>query len=818
MKIRRYMFIVITFLLCFSVNVFADSLNFEPFLSMATDITENQVKVALGFAGEEIMTVKETLTYDSNKLTLVEVQALDNFNVTTSPERKEGKYRTIDILADSDYSFNESNYAVLVFEVKPAFKKKNKSDIFLYDYTASGPDKIKYRSKGVISTLNRVSLSEMNFVLDNITDSTKIKYWVLNHMYVFVIILLIIVGAVVVILLLPSKRKKEVREKSTEDLLKPENYDPTSANIKIDKEAIEAIDKVEKPIDMTQAIIVNEDVKPFGDIVGKFDDNPSNTQPTQNNDAPNAFASQPTNGNIESEPLPQVTGERVEMGTSVNGFDPFNATVMPQTKEETKQEESLETLEKLDELPKEKNGMEGLSVINPQVFEEAETPILKEESSVQNTLNSQDELIQNNQAAPLEMPATKDNNSNNGNNILSILFMMLIVSYSFITFASADEAKYQVDALRDAIVGRASYDKQLDYNNDGKIDVLDLIETKDLTNCSFENLLSTDPGFAEIHGKSNNLISTDSEYVAPTKRTKMFDKTTRSTTKRTTRDSGSSSSNSGGIRTTGERTTRSTAEKTTRATTVRTTNAPTFKQKYSITVSASNGSVSPTSFELEVGKSKSVTLSPNPGFTLDESASSCSNASYSFSGSRLVVSNPTNNVLCNIKFVSKGNVKVTLTYYLGNGKSDTNTPTFTYTAKSINNGGNGVYNQTWSTGVPLPSGYKLKEAPTCGNYNSGTYSVVIPATSTTCKMYFDPILYDFKVHITGQASQINGGTLARIFYGEKKKIEFESNTLYKNVSCTGGASIRLSKVGKAPYHYSFYYTHNSASNAVCTIS
>lgn len=807
MKIKKYLVVFLISLFCFCNVVNAESSNFEPFLTMATDITENQIKIALGFEGEEIMTIKETLTYDSNKLTLVEVQALDNFTVTTSPEKKDGKYRTVDILADSDYSFSESNYAILIFEVKGSFKKKNKSDIFLYDYTASGPEKIKYRSKGFISTLNRVSLSEMNFVLENITSSTKTKYWIINHIYIFVIIAFIIVGAVVTILLLPSKRKNEVREKSTEDLLKPENYDPSSSNIKIDREAIDAIGKVEKPIDMTQAIIVDENVKPFGDVTSRFDNN-ANTQQVQNNTSTSA-----DNTPLQNNAPVQVTGEHVDMGTSVNGFDPFNATVMPELKENTNQ--TIETLEDMVETlpddvqstPVVNNPNEELTVINPQTFENVELPKLNEDVNIG---------VGNN----ISSDTNNNSNNQNGNNVLSILFALLAVTSLCSVAVKAEESKYQVSSLRDCIVGRISFDKQLDYNNDGVVDVLDIIETKDLSNCSFENLLSTDPGFAEVHGKSNNLISTDSEYVAPTKKTKLIggDKTT---TKKTTTKQSSGGSSSGGAKTTTSRTTKEkvTNSTTTRAGATRATTTKASTQKYSVTINGTNGSASPNSFELETGKSKSVTLSANSGFVIDTASSSCSNVSYSFNGTTsMVLSNITNNATCTLKFVSKGNVKVTLTYFTGKGKSETTTPTYTYTSKTISNDGKGSYGQTWSTGVPLPSGYKLKEAPTCGNYNAGTYSIVIPATSITCKMYFDPILYDFKVSLAGQAGQINGGTLARIFYGEKKKIEFEANTLYSTASCTGGGSIKLTKTGRGPYHYSFYYTHNTASNAVCNVS
>lgn len=55
---------------------------------MEPDITENRVNVVLGFTGEEVMIVNQTLSYDSSKLKLVEVLPMDNFEVTTSIEKK----------------------------------------------------------------------------------------------------------------------------------------------------------------------------------------------------------------------------------------------------------------------------------------------------------------------------------------------------------------------------------------------------------------------------------------------------------------------------------------------------------------------------------------------------------------------------------------------------------------------------------------------------------------------------------------------------------------------------------------------------------
>ena len=825
-KSIKYFLVIFVSIFGFSLSVLAESSNFEPFITMDTDITENQVKLALGFAGEELMTVKSTLAYDSNKLSLVEVQALDNFNVTTSLEESDGKYRTIEILADSDYSFNESNYVVLVFEVKNNFKKNNKSDVFLYDYTASGPEKIKFRSKGVIATLNRVSISEMNFVLDNIDNGTKTKYWLLSHIYLFVIIILVIVGVVVLILLLPSKRKKEMREKTSEESIKADNYDPSQSNIKIDREAIDAIGKVEKPIDMTQAIIVNEDVKPFGDIVGKFDSVEDKNTPEQvnaveapinvfENRTPDLMNASNNQAPVNQTELPKVTGEVKDVGTSVNGFDPFNATIDNQDNSD----KTVETLEEMPVLKENVNNQQSapnseLTVINPQNFESVELPKLNEDINLGVSSNNDE-----------------NKTSNNGSNILSILFVLFMLSSFLVTNVFAEEGNFQISALRDCVVGRTAYDKSLDYNNDGVVDILDIIETKDLTNCSFENLLSTDPGFAEIHGKSNNLISSDSNYVPPTKRAGK--KTTRTTKERTTRNTttrkqsggsssgGSSSGGSSGGSSSGATNRTTTARNTTtrNTTTRRTTTGKTQAPTYNVKINTTNGSANPSSFDLQVGKSKTVTLTPIEGYTLDEASSKCSGVAYSFSSStRLMLANISGNATCNLKFVPSSDIRVTLNYYIGKGNSNYVTPDISYSSKSVSNGGNGVYNQKWSTGVALPTGYRLREAPSCGSYSNGVFSITIPANSITCKMYFDPLLYNFRVYVSGQSSQINTGTLTRIFYGEKKKIEFPSNSLYKNVSCSGGTASKLSRSGSSPYMYSFYYTHGSTGDATCNIS
>ena len=78
----------------------------------------------------------------------------------------------------------------------------------------------------------------------------------------------------------------------------------------------------------------------------------------------------------------------------------------------------------------------------------------------------------------------------------------------------------------------------------------------------------------------------------------------------------------------------------------------------------------------------------------------------------------------------KCDIRVTLNYYIGKGNSNYVTPDISYSSESVSNGGNGVYNQKWSTGVASPTGYRLREAPSCGSYSNGVFSIITCCIST----------------------------------------------------------------------------------------
>ena len=273
MKNWKYIILIILMnFLCIS-SVLADSSKFEPILTMPGDITEDEVVVLLGFAGEDIMVINNKLTYDSRYLELVNVQALENFNVTVSNESIDGKWATVNILGDSMYSFKETNYATLTFKVLDKFKVNKKVDVFFYDYEAAGSEKYKYRSSGMLFEMQRETQSNMIYITRNCDSAMKIEYWCVSHWYIFVFGLLIIIGIIVFIILVPGKRYKEkrnekIREEMNQKTISNGNIDP----VKINMEAIDSIGVEKQEVDMSQAITVGE-VAAFKDNTAeaKFD-------------------------------------------------------------------------------------------------------------------------------------------------------------------------------------------------------------------------------------------------------------------------------------------------------------------------------------------------------------------------------------------------------------------------------------------------------------------------------------------------------------------------------------------------------------------
>lgn len=335
------LFVLIDFL-CIS-TVLADSSKFEPILTMPGDITEDEVVVLLGFAGEDIMVINNKLTYDSRYLELVNVQALENFNVTVSDESTEGKWTTVNILGDSMYSFKETNYAIVTFKVLDKFKVNKKVDVFFYDYEAAGSEKYKYRSSGMLFEMQRETQSNMIYITKNCDTAMKIEYWCVSHWYIFVIGLLIIIGIVAFIILFPGKRYKEkredkIREEMNQKKVSSGNIDP----VKINMEAIDSIGKENEEKDMSGAITVGE-VAAFKDNTAeaKFDHINQANQNANNSQIPTNLDAFDMNANIQKPNTDVIDIDEIDNKEQANqNANPENLVLFQPKFEENQNEEN----------------------------------------------------------------------------------------------------------------------------------------------------------------------------------------------------------------------------------------------------------------------------------------------------------------------------------------------------------------------------------------------------------------------------------------------------------------------------------------------
>lgn len=764
MKYIRYFFTI--FVCMIAVNVYAATSNFEPTINMAPDITENQISVIVGYKGENIMALTQNIAYEREYLTLIDVTMMDNFVVTKGNEQQEGNFQTIKLLADSDYAFEDINYAVLTFELKDKFKVGKSSKVFMYTYEAAGPNKDKYRHKGYEMTLRRDDVGEMAFLLKAIDSSTKREYWLSQNYLIIIAVVLVLVGIVATIFLIPSKRKKEKRaEKIREELngnkQVSEKKSKDIAPIKIDYDMIEDIGTVKKEVDMSQAIEVS-DLKPFGNAEGKY-----STESHESNNIDGVNIQQ--NSMSQLNPTNQMVAETMA--------PPMQATVEMQA------------------MASENNKAEA-PAIDAFSMKIDNTPIPSQESIAQEIVNTDESQRNDTLSAGIqELPEEKqedlilfqptfgdneENNSNNGNNNIMSLILLLIVSVGLL-IPNIRALEYRVEELRDCIVGNIPYDKELDYNNDGKVDVADIIETKDLSNTSLEPDAPTH-NFKPIENEGGYVTEPITEPVptvtTTTEKTTKFNLNT--TTKRTT------TKNTPNKTTTTKTTT--TKKTTTKKTTTTKTQAPT----YTVSLVTNHSSANKNSASVVSGKSTSFTVTPNTGYTFD-SASCTGGASvtYSKTSKKLDVKNVTSNVTCTANFKERDDMKVTI--------SATHGKVSPATLK-------GAYKSSVSSTVSPSTGYQYK-SHSCTNGLSATYdtnsnSLVIKSLTDdgSCKVVFEEKTFQMTVKVSGIEKKFSAK------YNVSTDYTFETNKNLTKLKCNGLTRVfTKNDLGNGSYKYVFSY-------------
>ncbi|MDE6141268.1 MAG: hypothetical protein K2G03_01555 [Bacilli bacterium] len=736
MKYFRY---ILTMFFCIiAINVYAATSNFEPTINMEPDITENQISIIVGYKGENIMAVTQTISYEEDYLSLVDVTMMDNFVVTKGNEKKDSSFQTLKILADSDYAFEDINYAVLTFELKDKFKVGKSSKVFMYSYEAIGPNKDKYRHKGYEMTLRRDEVGQMAFLLKIIDSSTKREYWLSQNYLIIIAAVLGIGGIIAMIFMIPTKRKREKRaEKIHKEMVEGKNPEKKSIDpIKIDYDMIEDLGTVKKEVDMSQAIEVS-DLKPFGETEGKF------------------VSSEMVKATSQVQQMPQTPVITQDAFNAVGNGDSsiveeapinaFNMTIdsgLANKNQESRQENEQNVVTPMMEVR-----------LNPQVISnQGDNQAVNSNSSFKEIPEEKKEdLI-------LFQPTFGDENaedgtSNNGNIPPLSIILVLILSLSLLV-PHVMAIEYRVSELRDCIVGNIPYDAELDYNNDGKVDIADIIETKDLSN----TILGDDK-------PSHNFKPVESEGVHVT------DPTTTIVTSReptTTTKKGVFNINTTPKRTTSKGTTtkKTTTKKTT---TSRTTTTKTTATKYTVTLNTNNSKADRNSVIVVSGKTATFKVTPNVGYTYD--SVSCGNGAsvtYSKSTKKLEVKSVNANMSCTINFKERDDMKLTVT--ASHGKVSPSTV-------------KGAYKASVSSKVTPSNGYQYKSHSCTNGLNatydeaSGTLTVKSLIDDGSCKVIFEEKTYQMTIKVSGIEKKYNSK------YNQKTSFSIESNKVYKKLKC-----------------------------------
>lgn len=768
-KISLLFIFLISFL--FNIDIVsAGSSNFEPTIFMGSDITEDQVQILMGFKGEQAMALSHKISWDSEYLTFVDIYPLENFVVTKGKIVEDGRYRTIEIVSDSDYAFLDTNYALIIFSVTPKFKKGKNSDVIFYTYEGAAPDKTRMRHVGLVQTLQRTSASEMLYSLKPIDDDVRFKYWLLENYMLLVFGVLIVVALVVFILVLPTRRKNEAREKTVslqtkgDKLQKFGDLDP----IKIDMEKIASMGEEKKEIDMSEAIVVSE--------YQPFENNPSR-KTADDKENIQSFASIVDLANNSEKPVEKVSEEPV--------LNAFNQQAV--LTEET------------------------ITVTQDTKFDVGANNQVVEANGQDNDDELFHEIKDNPDNLILFQPSEFDNKNDN-NKINSFLILLLVVSSLLLPFkvmaedfldsiiGGNDESvdtTYDVDGIRNCIVKNVDFDIAYDLNVDDKCDVLDLIYTKDLSNIVLPDDENTSPGFADINGESSIGIGEKKTSSTTTKK----GKTTKTTTRKTTTKKNSSSGGSDNKKTTTRKT-------TTKKTTSKKTTTTTGTEMFNVEVKYNNAK--PDVVKQTVAKKTKAyfTFTVDHGYVYD--SVTCTNnqsASYSKSSNKLTVKSLTNNTVCTVVFDVRTDMTVKVSGI--NALS-----TSAYTVK-------GEYLKSGSVTIKPKTGYQYKKH-SCNKvkatYSGTTFTVTSLTDDDTCTIEFEGIPYDLVIQDESGKTLLTVNTRY-----SSSTYDFSivlTNGSYTSARCKTGSTtktISLSAPTAASGGYKYILPYRVTGNTVCTM-
>ena len=181
---------------------FAESTNFQPTYEVDTEIKDNYLYIMLGYEGDDIENIDETIAFKTGTIELTSIDAMNGYSVKKQELTKDGKYTKINLSIENAELATNKNYAILEFKVN----NTKYTDLFFYNIDGLNI-KSKFRNNGNILALRKDN-DLMITTKKDITSSTKTQYFFINNMNIFIIIGVCLFICLMVFINLPSKKKK----------------------------------------------------------------------------------------------------------------------------------------------------------------------------------------------------------------------------------------------------------------------------------------------------------------------------------------------------------------------------------------------------------------------------------------------------------------------------------------------------------------------------------------------------------------------------------------------------------------------------------
>lgn len=436
-KVYKVLAFLILCFISFNMNVFASE--FDTKILLENEISDdNTISIVLGYTGKNIMAIQNSVSYDDSMLELMAVSPLSDFVVTKSELYSSKNYTSFDLVADTNNTYVDMNYAVLTFQIKEKFVKGKYTKIFFYSYLSAGPYKDKYRNSGYYLDIKNDGGRYISYVRYTINKNTRLKIWFDDNLFFIVGFSILILLLIIILIRIPGLIIK---------------YKEIDLERKIDRNRNDDIRPFRIKDSLGPNVKKESNIKDRIEIVpnNPFNSKPSEFEMPKLREEPKTYNFSPYNPEIQNrESTPEIVTiepERENVEYCFSALNPTNVRTTPNHNN---------------------NNIQPLNQIIQGSFEPKEYNF-----NVLQSDGKDNDLM-------LFKPANIEDKDDNSHNNIGIFILMLLIPISLLGAAKVSAIDYKVQELRECIVGNQDCYEEYDYSGDGEFDVLDLIYTKDL--------------------------------------------------------------------------------------------------------------------------------------------------------------------------------------------------------------------------------------------------------------------------------------------------------------------------------------------------